>query len=121
MVDANKKIDFLLHFHGKIDFILHSIGMSLNVRKKRSYTNLNYDWIDISENGTFLEFPQNDKSADPLAINYQWHARNYEDIVQAINNDRNPRIDGKEARRAVALICAIYKSAGLGGQKVEVF
>ena len=60
-------------------------------------------------------------AADPLAINYQWHARNYEDIVQAINNDRKPRIDGKEARRAVALICAIYKSAGLGGQKVEVF
>lgn len=30
---------------GKIDFVLHSIGMSLNVRKKRGYTNLNYDWM----------------------------------------------------------------------------
>jgi enoyl-[acyl-carrier protein] reductase I len=30
---------------GKLDFILHSIGMSLNVRKKREYTNLNYDWM----------------------------------------------------------------------------
>jgi len=30
---------------GKIDFILHSIGMSLNVRKKREYTDLNYDWM----------------------------------------------------------------------------
>ena len=30
---------------GKIDFVLHSIGMSLNVRKKREYTNLNYDWM----------------------------------------------------------------------------
>ncbi len=30
---------------GKIDFVLHSIGMSLNVRKKRDYTNLNYDFM----------------------------------------------------------------------------
>ena len=29
-------------FGGKIDFILHSIGMSPNVRKKRSYDDLNY-------------------------------------------------------------------------------
>lgn len=30
---------------GKIDFVLHSIGMSPNVRKKREYTDLNYDWL----------------------------------------------------------------------------
>ena len=37
---------------GKIDFILHSIGMSINVRKKKSYTGLNHEWmhktLDIS-------------------------------------------------------------------------
>ena len=37
---------------GKIDFILHSIGMSVNVRKKRQYYDQNYDWtskgIDVS-------------------------------------------------------------------------
>ncbi|WP_342086821.1 enoyl-ACP reductase FabI [Dyadobacter sp. OTU695] len=37
---------------GKIDFVLHSIGMSLNVRKGRSYGDLNYEWfqkgVDIS-------------------------------------------------------------------------
>tara|TARA_B100000902_G_C27163592_1_gene840035 strand:- start:144 stop:962 length:819 start_codon:yes stop_codon:yes gene_type:complete len=32
-------------FNGKIDFVLHSIGMSVNVRKKRSYTDLNYDFL----------------------------------------------------------------------------
>ena len=32
-------------FNGKIDFILHSIGMSVNVRKKRHYTDLNYDYL----------------------------------------------------------------------------
>ena len=30
---------------GKIDFILHSIGMSLNVRKGKAYTDLNYDFM----------------------------------------------------------------------------
>ena len=30
---------------GKIDFVLHSIGMSVNVRKGKSYTDLNHDWL----------------------------------------------------------------------------
>jgi len=30
---------------GKIDFVLHSIGMSVNVRKGRHYTDLKYDWM----------------------------------------------------------------------------
>jgi len=30
---------------GKFDFILHSIGMSPNVRKKRPYDDLNYDYL----------------------------------------------------------------------------
>jgi enoyl-[acyl-carrier protein] reductase I len=37
---------------GKLDFVLHSIGMSPNVRKEKSYGDLNYDWflktLDIS-------------------------------------------------------------------------
>ena len=37
---------------GKVDFILHSIGMSVNVRKGRHYTDQNYDWtmkgMDVS-------------------------------------------------------------------------
>jgi enoyl-[acyl-carrier protein] reductase I len=45
----NESVDVL---GGKIDFILHAIGMSINVRKKKSYTELNYDWhhktLDIS-------------------------------------------------------------------------
>lgn len=37
---------------GKLDFVLHSIGMSVNVRKGKHYTELNHEWskqsIDIS-------------------------------------------------------------------------
>jgi enoyl-[acyl-carrier protein] reductase I len=39
-------------FGGKIDFVLHSIGMSMNVRKKRVYNEVDYDYfkttLDIS-------------------------------------------------------------------------
>ncbi len=31
---------------GKVDFVLHSIGMSLNVRKKRVYNDLNYSYLN---------------------------------------------------------------------------
>jgi len=31
---------------GKLDFVLHSIGMSVNVRKKRAYTDQNYSWTE---------------------------------------------------------------------------
>ncbi len=33
------------HFGGKFDFILHSIGMSPNVRKGRTYDDLDYDYL----------------------------------------------------------------------------
>jgi len=40
------------HLGGKLDFVLHSIGMSPNVRKGKTYTDLNYEWfqktLDIS-------------------------------------------------------------------------
>ena len=42
----------LEHFGGKIDFILHSIGMSMNVRKKKLYSDLDYNYfkqtLDVS-------------------------------------------------------------------------
>jgi enoyl-[acyl-carrier protein] reductase I len=42
----------MAHFGGGVDFILHSIGMSLNVRKGKSYTEMDYGFnqktLDIS-------------------------------------------------------------------------
>jgi enoyl-[acyl-carrier protein] reductase I len=44
--DLENLIDKTLeHFNGKIDFVLHSIGMSVNVRKGKHYTDLNHDWL----------------------------------------------------------------------------
>jgi len=50
--DLEQTFEQLKDEYGKIDFIVHSIGMSPNVRKKRPYEDLNYDWyhktLDVS-------------------------------------------------------------------------
>ena len=44
--DLEKLVDKSMdQLGGKLDFVLHSIGMSVNVRKGRHYTDLNYDWM----------------------------------------------------------------------------
>lgn len=41
---------------GKLDFVLHSIGMSVNVRKGKSYTDLNYEWMKQSMDVSSISF-----------------------------------------------------------------
>lgn len=41
---------------GKLDFVLHSIGMSLNVRKGKEYTDLNYEWMQKSFDISSISF-----------------------------------------------------------------
>ena len=53
-MDDLKKLfeESMKHFGGKIDFILHSIGMSINMRKGKHYTEIDYGFnqktLDIS-------------------------------------------------------------------------
>jgi predicted dehydrogenase len=53
-------------------------------------------------------------SSDPKAISHQGHARQLADFVHAIRTNTWPLVDGREGRRAVALICAIYESMRTG-------
>lgn len=41
---------------GKIDFMLHSIGMSLNVRKGKMYTDLNYEYLQKTYDISSISF-----------------------------------------------------------------
>ena len=41
---------------GKIDFVLHSIGMSVNVRKGRPYTDQKYDWTQKGTDVSAMSF-----------------------------------------------------------------
>jgi enoyl-[acyl-carrier protein] reductase I len=41
---------------GKLDFVLHSVGMSLNVRKKNPYTDSNYDYMHTTMDISAMSF-----------------------------------------------------------------
>jgi UDP-N-acetyl-2-amino-2-deoxyglucuronate dehydrogenase len=59
-------------------------------------------------------------AADPSAIDFSWHQRNFEEAVAAVREGRDSFVNGHEGRKAVELICAIYESAKNGGQKVTL-
>ena len=54
-------------------------------------------------------------AADPKAIGHHGHARQFRDVVRAIKKGARPAIDGREGRRSVEIILAIYKAAETGG------
>lgn len=53
-------------------------------------------------------------ASDPNAISHRGHMRQLSDFVSAIREGRTPQVDGREGRKAVAAICAIYESARTG-------
>ena len=59
-------------------------------------------------------------AADPKAIDFLWHQRNFENALDALRHSRTPEVDGKEGRRSVELITAIYKSIKQGGTRVSI-
>ena len=50
---VNQSIEIL---GGKLDFVLHSIGMSVNVRKGRPYTDQQYDWTQKGTDVSAMSF-----------------------------------------------------------------
>jgi enoyl-[acyl-carrier protein] reductase I len=54
--DINLLLDAAKEQFGGLDFVLHSIGMSPNVRKKRHYTDLNYDWANKTHDVSAMSF-----------------------------------------------------------------
>ncbi|HYT89243.1 MAG TPA: Gfo/Idh/MocA family oxidoreductase [Gemmataceae bacterium] len=58
-------------------------------------------------------------ASDPSAISHVYHARQLTDFVQALETGRAPLVDGREGRKAVEVILALYRSAETG-QLVEL-
>jgi UDP-N-acetyl-2-amino-2-deoxyglucuronate dehydrogenase len=53
-------------------------------------------------------------AADPKAISHAGHAAQLTDFAEAIRTGRAPLVDGREGRKAVAVIDAVYRSAATG-------
>lgn len=56
---------------------------------------------------------------DPAAINFTGHIRNFDDVISALQADQLPSVHAGEARRAVSLIEAVYRSAREGGARIS--
>lgn len=53
-------------------------------------------------------------ASDPKAINTEGHRRQLQDLVDALREGRAPALEGREGRKAVAFVNAIYASAESG-------
>ena len=53
-------------------------------------------------------------ASDSMAINVTPFVREFEDIIAAIHEKREPKVSGREARKSLQLILAIYESSKTG-------
>ena len=53
-------------------------------------------------------------AGDPAAIGHHGHTAQFKDVLHAIRIGQQPLINGREGRRSVEVICAIYESARTG-------
>lgn len=57
---------------GPLDFVLHSIGMSVNVRKGKHYTDLNYEWLKTGWDVSAVSFHKVMQTAWKLDAMNEW-------------------------------------------------
>ena len=62
----------LSKMNGNIDFILHSVGMSPNVRKKKEYGDLNYDWLNKTLDVSAISFHKMLQVAEKNNVLNEW-------------------------------------------------
>jgi len=58
-----------------------------------------------------LETAQGSGAVDPTAIGPEMHRRQIVDLIGALRENRPPAVEGREARKSVEIIRAIYQSA----------
>lgn len=93
---------------GKLDFVLHSVGMSLNIRKGRAYTDLDYDFMHKTLDISSISFHRLLKTAYRLDAINEWGS------VLALTYIAAQRIfpDYSEMADAKALLESITRSFG---------
>ena len=100
---------------GKIDFILHSIGMSLNVRKKKAYDDLKYEWLQKTLDISAISFHKVMQTAVKQDALTDWSS------IVALTYIAAQRVfpDYSEMAEAKALLESFARSFGyhLGKQK----
>ena len=89
---------------GKLDFILHSIGMSINVRKGRAYTDQKYDWTQKGTDVSAMSFHKVMQTLYKNDAMYEWGsivALTYM-AAQRVFPDYNDMADNKALLESIA-------------------
>ena len=90
------------HFGGKIDFILHSVAMSLNVRKKRSYDDLDYDFLQKTLDISAISFHKVLQCAKKLDAINEWGSVVAYVAAQCTMYEYNDMADAKAMLESIA-------------------
>ncbi len=100
---------------GKIDFVLHSIGMSPNVRKKKDYGDLNYDWFQKTLDVSALSFHKVCQVAEKSGAMNEWGS------IMALSYIAAQRVfpDYSDMAQAKALLESIARSYGARFAKIN--
>lgn len=98
----------LAYFNGPFDFVLHSVGMSLNVRKNKPYTDLNYEFMHKTYDISAMSFHR------LMQVCYQKEAINDWGSVLALTYIAAQRVfpDYNEMAESKALLESIARSFG---------
>lgn len=104
MEDLETLFDTAQAKFGKLDFILHSIGMSVNVRKGKHYTEMNYDWLEKGWDVSAVSFHKVMRTAWDKNIMNEWGsilALSYI-AAQRVFPDYNDMADNKSYLESIA-------------------
>ena len=63
---------------------------------------------------------QQGNASDPAAVSPEAHAAAFDDFLQAVRAGRAPAVDGLEARKALEIVEAVYRSSAQGGRPVSL-
>ncbi len=107
----------MAYLGGQLDFVLHAIGMSLNVRKGRAYTDIKYDWMQKTFDISALSFHK------LMQTLYQKDAMSEEGSIVALTYIAAQRVfpDYNEMAESKALLESFARSFGYHyGKKKKV-
>ncbi len=64
--------------------------------------------------------PAQGNASDPAAVSPRAHALAFSDFLRAVDLGRRPEVDGHEARKALQVVEAIYRSSRSGGRRATL-
>lgn len=105
---------------GTTDIFPHNLEETLYLFGQKGTVKAGGHSVNIIEEWNFadcLDEPEEVKAKfheNPPNIYGYGHIPLYKDVIEAIENDRAPKVDAKAGKRALELVLAIYKSAAEG-------